>query len=446
MAPPSKLIAPGVTSELIEKMAEESSTNQVAKPTKSTGGSLAPVNAWMPPLAYGASADAKKAKKAADKISKKEATGTGISADYFLQFSGLPFLPGDAPQRMALNAKFRLQRRHRVEVGAKTPPAVGMVSVLNDPADEVKAMAVSSDSVFVATETQAEIWAHTPPPHQEGDGPGIEARVYSELFEKPGHAVTPLASGHGILAGDFAPDSALLLTSGMYGDVALWSTERGSRLVSYGGHSTGSPVWNVKWSPAATYFLTGAGDSTAKLWRTDIPCFLRSLVHESGRHVQSIAWHPNCQVVLTATEEEVCMWDLLVPRQISRFPKIGVTDLSFSPSGVLFGVASDHGGLEVWETSEQKLLFNQECPAKYMAWSWPMSAGLNDGGINGGSGFAQLVSVERDGKIRLFDRLNENKPSVCELPVDRPIRPYAAQFSWRNFLMVAGVQDDTNIS
>ena len=139
------------------------------------------------------------------------------------------------------------------------------------------------------------------------------------------------------------------------------------------------------------------------------------------------------------------MWDLLVPRQISRFPKIGVTDLSFSPSGVLFGVASDHGGLEVWETSEQKLLFNQECPAKYMAWSWPMSAGLNDGGINGGSGFAQLVSVERDGKIRLFDRLNENKPSVCELPVDRPIRPYAAQFSWRNFLMVAGVQDDTNI-
>lgn len=445
MAPTTKLIAPGVTPELIEKIAEDGATQATAKPVK-LAGSLAPVNAWMPPLAYGASADAKKAKRAADKISKKEASGTGISADYFLQYSGLPFLPADAPQRMALNAKFRLQRRHRVEVCAKTPPTVGTVCVVNDPADEVKSMAVSGDSLFVATETQAEIWSHTAPPHQEGDGPGIEARVYSELFEKTGHAVVPLSSGHGILAGDFAPDSALLLTSGMYGDVSLWSTETGRRLVSYAGHSTGTPVWSVKWSPAATYFLTGAGDATAKLWRTDIPCFLRSLVHESGRHVQSIAWHPNCQVVLTATEEEVCMWDLLVPRQISRFAKVGVSDLSFSPSGILFGASSDSAGLEVWDTAEQKLLFNQDCPAKYMAWSWPMTAGLNDGGLSGGSGFSQLVSVERDGKIRLFDRLNENKPSVCELPVERPIRPYAAQFSWRNFLMVAGVQDDIKIS
>ncbi|TEB19187.1 hypothetical protein C9890_0259, partial [Perkinsus sp. BL_2016] len=119
----------------------------------------------------------------------------------------------------------------------------------------------------------------------------------------PGLGSFRALNGRGVLAAAFAPDAPLLLTAGMHGNLTLLATDSLLNLVSYSGHSSKIPVWSVNWSPAGTYFATGSGDGCARLWRTDIVAPLRVFVGDTaggyagGRHIQDLAWHPNCQVL-----------------------------------------------------------------------------------------------------------------------------------------------------
>ena len=423
---------------------------------------LMPVSAWFPPAAYGGASSKRK--------EKTPGAAQSISADNFLQFSSFPYLAADAPQRVACAARFRSDRKARTAVNARSPPAVGVIAAQSK---DLRCITVGEGLVFVSDGSSAGCYTgisgHQPfspsiqPTHlnsQSNDIPS-ELKAYSELFGPGATSVTHLSGGSGILSGDFAPDAMLLATAGLQGSIGLWSVETGHKLVSYSGHTSRTPVWSVKFSPAATYFASGAGDSSAKLWRTDIPCFLRSLPHEEGRHVNKIAWHPNAQVVATATEDEICLWDLLTPKKISGIKRRGVSDLSFSPSGTLLSVISGatggtKGGLgfssvcEVFDTvgwsddAERAKIFTAEGNARKLAWSWPMGPGFKDGLVTGGhgGGHAQMVTVDADGRVKLFDRLHSDKPAVCELPLERRIRPYYAGFTPRNFLIVAGVDNE----
>jgi len=71
--------------------------------------------------------------------------------------------------------------------------------------------------------------------------------------EEPAAQAAGLAeSKRWVIAADFAPDGASLLTAGgeslLYrpGDVVLWNPADGSRLADLGGHETA--VWAAKWT------------------------------------------------------------------------------------------------------------------------------------------------------------------------------------------------------
>ena len=197
-------------------------------------------------------------------------------------------------------------------------------------------------------------------------------------------------------------------------------------------------MWSVDWSPAGSYFATGAGDGTARLWRTDIVAPLRNFVPANpsdGRHVQNLAWHPNSHVLATANESEIVLWDVLASSPIHTFKRTNTNDIAFSPNGNFLAIASDQG-LEVVEVLEAKTILTDESEVVMnVAWSWPTIPPTADKP----AGASNLVSVGHDGKCKLYDKLaTAQTAAVCELPLERPIRPFKAQFTWKNFLVVAG--------
>ena len=434
----SRLIAPGVDD--LTSYVEGSQT--VTGQSVEWPSYLTPVNPSLPPFAYGGQSGG--LRSTSKKTSSVDKGSAGLTADTFLAFSSLPFLPSEAPQRVSFAARFRADKKFRVPVTARSPPTVGILAVTGDGGDEIKTMAVNGDGgmVFVASESGSGVYlsagnSYSRQPNMQAETlPPTETRLYSEIFESSIPSVTAFQGGEGILSADFCPDSPLIATGGLGGTVGLWSIEKGKQLVSYSGHTSRTPVWTTKFCPASTYFLSGGGDGAAKLYRSDIPCFLRSLPHSMGRHVTKIAWHPNAQVAVTVSDEELVLWDLLSPRRIGGFSARGVRDVAFSPSGNFMTVAGGSGGLSVYdmamwagsEENSQQIFYSPE-PASKVAWSWPTSSGSLGG----------LVSVDGSGRARLFDKIVEGRPSVCELPLERPIRPFAVQFTCKNFLLVAGV-------
>jgi WD domain, G-beta repeat/Anaphase-promoting complex subunit 4 WD40 domain len=481
-----RLVAPGVSGDVMEQLISPADSTALVPVASAPSGAasggatqqhpfgvLSLVTSWSPPAAYGGLQDKLRVKQKKG----QQVIPNQISSDNFVSFSQLPVQPSDAPQRAAAAARYRSDRKLRVPVSAKNPPCVGVINSVNGgipgagTAGNIRAMAVNNEGnqVFIATEQDAFLWYASPQPQLVGIEP--EQRIYADLFCPfsvlphnepilPGLAAPPQPSippsirticNNSCLAADFSPDSPLLITAGMNGQLLLYSQEIGAPLVSYLGHSSRVPVWNVKWSPAGTYFASGAGDGTARLWRTDIVASLRLMVHDHGKHVQILDWHPNCQVIASATEEEFTVWDVVSPHKIFSIPKLYVNDLSFSPTGQFLAVASD-SGLDVFDVTSQKLVYKsrQNDPILNVAWSWPTNQGISDDCIlqhnaNPSSGYPHLVTVEGDGTCRLYDKLVNERPSICELPLERKIRPFTAKFTWKNFLVVAGVDINGDI-
>jgi transcription initiation factor TFIID subunit 5 len=371
--------------------------------------------------------------------------------------SALPVPSPDQPQRVVLADAFRASRKHRYGVGGKTPPAT-MAVVLGEAeqADGIDAMDISEDGTMCAvsfSDSRTCVWSMSGT--QSMSDEKAFANLYDKLFpssaDGPSRRFLPTSRGTCVLR--LAPDAPVLLTGSTRGELCLWSVEAGNKLVTYTGHSSRTPIWSIDWSPAGYYFATGSGDSTARIWRSDIPFPIRSFVVNGSRHIQVVKWHPSCQLLAIGASNSLVIVDASATSgetnsELFRFDEFGnASCISFSPTGYLVSAANDKM-LCVWELNNGSQIFQFETFNRIvgLSWSYPMSSGLGDGGLKGltgtsGSGHPVLASVEEGGKVRVWDKVYISKTSVSELTLDKPIRPLHIHFSHRNLLVIGGATE-----
>ena len=428
------------------------------------------VDSWNPPEAFGTLPPEPIIEQTDDSKGPVKRTRQNVLPDANILWSAanlssksaLPMPSPDQPQRVAFADSFRACRKHRYSVGAKTPPAtMGVILGEAEQADSIDAMDISVDGSICAvsfSDSRTCVWSITD--SQNLSEEKVFANLYDKLFpssaDGPSRRILPTSRGTSALR--LAPDAPILLTGSTRGELCLWSIETGNKLVTYTGHSSRTPIWSIDWSPAGYYFATGSGDSTARIWRSDIPFPIRNFVISGSQHVQVVKWHPSCQLLAIGATNSLVVVDASVTSgdstgEVFRFDDFGnASNIAFSPTGYLLAAANDKM-LCIWELNNGTAIFQFETFSCILglAWSYPMSSGLGDGGLKGltgtsGSGHPVLATVEEGGKVRIWDKVYIPKSSVCELTMEKPVRPLHIHFSHRNLLIIGGATERGDVA
>lgn len=372
--------------------------------------------------------------------------------------SSVPLPSTEQPQRLAHSDSARDSRKIRATVTPKAPPPVmNLVVGEYKQADLIDAVTVNSDATMCAACTAdniTNIWSWPTGPTKGSLGPELmTSQLYNSLYQpSSSQHIFSLKTGAGTQCLSFTPDSPLLLSGTSRGVVDLWSIEKEAKVVSFIGHSSRTPVWDISHAPSGLYFATASGDSAARIWRTDIPYPIRCFETDKARHAHIVRWHPSAQIVAVASSNDLYIYDVGTSQPVFQFDDFtGCTALEFSPSGYLLAAANEQG-LRIWETATGACIFNFDTfnTILGLAWSHPTGSGL-DGGVKGpggsvsGGGHSVLMSVEESGRTRMWDRLSISKPSACELKPDHVMRPLHMHFTPRNLLVVAGVRESPNL-
>jgi WD40 repeat protein len=419
------------------------------------------VDSWNPPMAYGAKAALASAETPEDGLGGQKRSRQYTAADLnafwsassFLGKSVAPYVSGDQPQRVAFSDSFAISRKNRVTVSSKSPPSVvGFVVADEDTCDSVDSVKVNIDASLCAAsiESKTIVWSL---PSDTSRDEYSASKTYNALFLPHGMQRFEIPTGKGVTSLDFSPDSPVMLAGSSRGQVGLWSIEAARKLVSYTGHSSRTPVWDLAWSPAGGYFATSSGDGAARIWRSDVPYPIRALHSENGSlHYHMVKWHPSCQIVAVASQSDICLFEISGATILFRFHCKSASAMEFSPTGYLFASANTEA-LTVWETSTGSEIFRFDTfsPIVGLSWSHPSSFGLGDGGLksalgHSGVGHPVLISIEESGIVRIWDKLFISKPSVCELTLMDSFRPLHMHVTSRNLLVVAGTREDSQRS
>lgn len=183
-----------------------------------------------------------------------------------------------------------------------------------------------------------------------------------------------------------------LLSSSADGTIRLWNLTMWQCLVIYRGHV--GPVWDVKFSPLGTYFVSGGMDKTARLWVTSKVSPRRFFVgHDED--VDVVTWHPNTAYVFTASSDKtVRMWNVTNGQAVRMFTghNSPITALACSRNGKLLASGDDSGNILLWDLAPGKLLKQLRGHGKGGVWSlsWSVESTV-------------LVSGGADQTVRVWD-------------------------------------------
>ena len=148
----------------------------------------------------------------------------------------------------------------------------------------------------------------------------------------------------------FSPDGKLALTGSGDGTARLWRTETGAPDGPTLSHDRS--VKAVAFSPNGKLALTGSDDHTARLWRTETGYPLgQPLRHEDA--VRGVAFSPNGKLALTGSDDHTArLWRTDTGEPVGKpFRHEGrVQAVAFSPNGKLALTGSDDHTARLWRT------------------------------------------------------------------------------------------------
>ena len=74
-----------------------------------------------------------------------------------------------------------------------------------------------------------------------------------------------------------------------------------------------APVWDVRFAPLGSYFVSCSADRSAKLWLLKNAKPLRIFVSQGGHlaDVDAVEFHPNMHYVATgSSDQQIILWDV----------------------------------------------------------------------------------------------------------------------------------------
>ncbi|KAL7545559.1 hypothetical protein ACHAWF_008909, partial [Thalassiosira exigua] len=203
------------------------------------------------------------------------------------------------------------------------------------------------------------------------------------------------------------PASSSLSTVSVPGAKAESMVEvSGAALAVYRGHAPSTPIWGVASAPCGYYFASAGADYTARIWTTDRTTPVRVLAGHSSPSVNGVAWHPNCNYVLTAGDDKTCrMFDVQTGKCVRLLSgsSRGMNMVRVSPSGRYAAGAGHDGVVRIWDLGNGRMADELRPP--------PAGGGVAGSGFSGGMitsmsysacGTALAVAGE-DGAVRVWD-------------------------------------------
>jgi len=133
----------------------------------------------------------------------------------------------------------------------------------------------------------------------------------------------------------------------------------GAALAVYRGHAPGTPVWSVSSAPCGYYFATAGSDYTARIFSTDRCTSVRVLSGHVSPNVNCVTWHPNCNYVVTASDDKTCrMWDIQTGRCVRLLSgsSRGLNLVRVSPSGRYAAGAGYDNVVRIWDLGNGRLV------------------------------------------------------------------------------------------
>ncbi|KAL7444358.1 hypothetical protein ACHAXH_009958 [Discostella pseudostelligera] len=133
----------------------------------------------------------------------------------------------------------------------------------------------------------------------------------------------------------------------------------GAALSVYRGHAPSTPVWGVASAPCGYYFASAGSDYTARIWATDRTSPVRVLSGHVSPSVNCVAWHPNCNYVITASDDKTCrMFDIQTGRCVRLLSGStrGLNLVRISPSGRYAAGAGYDGVVRIWDLGNGRMV------------------------------------------------------------------------------------------
>ncbi|KAL9179502.1 hypothetical protein ACHAXT_008792 [Thalassiosira profunda] len=175
----------------------------------------------------------------------------------------------------------------------------------------------------------------------------------------------------------------------------------GAALSVYRGHAPSTPVWSVSSAPSGYYFASAGSDYTARIWTTDRTAPVRILSGHVSPSVNCVSWHPNCNYVLTASDDKTCrMFDIQTGRCVRLLSGSarGLNLVRVSPSGRYAAGAGHDGVVRLWDLGDGRLINELRPSDQHAGYSASMIHAMSFSAC----GAALAVSGE-DSAVRIWD-------------------------------------------
>ncbi|KAI0008147.1 WD40 repeat-like protein [Xylariaceae sp. FL0662B] len=166
---------------------------------------------------------------------------------------------------------------------------------------------------------------HFEPPHGKGrlatGGGDNNVRVWKVESEGEDRKIDYLATlakhSQAVNVVRWAPKGETLASAGDDGNVILWVPSENHHPTTFGNEGledkeswrtkhmfrpTGSEIYDLAWSPDATYFIIGSMDNVARIYNAGTGSLIRQIA-EHSHYVQGVAWDPLNEYIATQSSD-----------------------------------------------------------------------------------------------------------------------------------------------
>ena len=181
--------------------------------------------------------------------------------------------------------------------------------------------------------------------------PALPPQVRASLTPNLGHS-------NSITSVAFSPDGSKILSGAHDSTIKVWEASSGKELLSLSGHS--GSVTSVAFSPDGDKILSGSYDDTVKVWEASSGKELLSLSGHSG-YINSVAFSPDGAMILSgARYHTVKVWEASSGKELLSLSghTNRVSSVAFSPDGAMILSGAYDKTVKVWEASSGKELLS----------------------------------------------------------------------------------------
>ena len=193
----------------------------------------------------------------------------------------------------------------------------------------------------------------------------------------------------------FSPDGKLFATGNADGEVRIWQTADGKKLLSFQGHT--SWIWSVAFSPDGQTLASGGNDQTIKLWSIATGECLKTLSGHTN-WVWSVTFSPNGQTLASGSNDHtIKLWNIFTGECLKTLKEHtdAVCSVAFSPDGKALLSSSDDHLIKLWDTTDGKCLKTLQGHT-----GWVRTVAFSPDGQT-------IISGSHDSTIRLWDLSTE---------------------------------------